>query len=175
MRRIITLACSLAPIVAAAWAMAVPFGGAAQDAASRDGHPLVGTWFITSDPSPDAPPDLVIFGSDGTFQQLEAYGSIGFGVWEATGPNTANLTFSGLNPDESGDFAGTVTIRAAITVAEDGKSLTATYTVQFVFKGEDSGELGPGTVTGTRMVVEPMGTPVSSFDDFEEEAATPAG
>ena len=40
-----------------------------------------------------------------------------------------------------------------------------------------TGEYGPGSVTGTRVVVEPMGTPVGSLEDFFGivEDTTPAG
>jgi hypothetical protein len=61
-------------------------------------------------------------------------------------------------------------VRASITV--DGDSLSAEYTIE-VHGGEaPSGGYGPGQVTGSRVVVEPMGTPVGSLDelfgDFEE-------
>jgi len=46
-----------------------------------------------------------------------------------------------------------------------------------VGEGAPAGEYGPGSVTGTRIVVEPMGTPAGSFDDLFgqfEEGTEPA-
>lgn len=160
-------------VVVATLAVVMPSGGAAQDGVSRDGHPLVGGWFI--DEGPDSPPSLVFFSSDGAFQQVDGSGATGLGIWEATGPTTGNLTFWGIEADWDEGTSGISTIRATVEVSEDGMSFTATYTAQWVYDGDDSGELGPGTVTGTRMTVEPMGTPVASFDDFEEDEATPVG
>jgi hypothetical protein len=68
-------------------------------------------------------------------------------------------------------------IRASIEVAPDGQSLTATYTLEFIDPdGTSSGEIGPGMAEGTKLAVEPMGTPVASFEEaFEAPAATPEG
>jgi hypothetical protein len=165
-------------LLATAWAIALPGSGSAQDEASMADHPLVGTWILTDDDAPDDPPFLAIFSSDGTYQQIDYDGSAGFGVWEATGPTTANMSFMAQEQNDDGSFGGAVTIRASIEVAADGMSLTADFTLQFVSGDFDSGELGPGSVTGTKMMVEPMGTPVASFDEFDEEGtpeASPAG
>jgi hypothetical protein len=139
-------------------------------------HPLVGTWILTAASFPDDPPFLAIFSSDGTYQQVEYDGSVGFGVWEATGPTTANMSFMAQDQNDDGSFGGVATIRVSITVAEDGMTVTADFTVQFVGGDFDSGELGPGSVTGTRMMVEPMGTPAGPLDVGDEGTpeATPA-
>ena len=56
---------------------------------------------------------------------------------------------------------------ASIEVAPDGQTLTADFTIQFTGEGAPEGEFGPGTVTGTRVSVEPMGTPAGSLEDLE--------
>jgi hypothetical protein len=90
-------------------------------------------------------------------------GEVGLGVSEPTGPTSAALTFSNQGPSEQG--GGSLTIRATIEVAPDGQSLTADYTVEVSgVEGVPPGEYGPGSVTGTRVVVEPMGTPVGSLE-----------
>jgi hypothetical protein len=144
----------------------VPFDSA------TEAHPMVGTWALSDTTDPENPSTFVAaFSSDGTFVQVEE-GETGVGVWEPTGPTSAALTFSDTDPPEEG--GGTFTIRATIEVAPDGQSLTADYTVEVSgVEGVPTGEFGPGQVTGTRVVVEPMGTPVGSLDElfgsFEEE------
>ena len=69
-------------------------------------------------------------------------------------------------------LVGYATIRASIEVAEDGQSFAGTYTIEFpAAMAEAMGlpvgqQVGPGTVTGQRIAVEPMGEPVP----FPEEA-----
>ena len=134
--------------------------------------PIVGAWILTFDEFPDDPPDLVAFHSDGTFQQASADGTSGIGSWEATGPTSINLTFVELDED------GSAVIRAAGEVSEDGQTFTAEYTIGFTGEGAPAGEYGPGHVTGTRINVEPMGTPAGSLEDLFaqfEEGTAPAG
>ncbi len=69
-------------------------------------------------------------------------------------------------------------IRAAGDVSEDGQSFTAEFTIEFTGEGAPTGEYGPGHVTGTRINVEPMGTPAGSLEDLFaqfEEGTAPAG
>lgn len=131
-------------------------------------HPLVGSWILDTDTeNPENPPSLAIFSSDGTYLEVDVDGT-GAGVWDATGDQTADLTFS--FHDEAG---GMGIVRASLEVTDD--ELTATYTLEFVdADGTSSGEIGPGTAAGTRMEVEPMGTPVGTFEEvFAEPVATP--
>ena len=160
--------------IAVAFAMVRPGIGAAQDVVDVTSHPLVGTWFIAEAQEPDDP-FMVIFSSDGAAIQHDDSGGVSFGVWEATGPATANATFH-TRFEEDG-YKEIVIMRAAFEVAPDGLTLTGAYTAQVeMTEVEGVGELGPGSVTGTRMLVEPMGTPVAGFDEFvPEPEATPAG
>ena len=61
-------------------------------------------------------------------------------------------------------------------MSEDGQTFTAEFTIEFTGEGAPTGEYGPGHVTGTRINVEPMGTPAGSLDDLFaqfEEGTTP--
>jgi hypothetical protein len=147
---------------------------AAQDATpvTPAEHPLVGAWLVDAEPeNPDNQLELDIFSADGTLTGVLVDG-VTAGVWEPTGENTANITFRFLDVEGSG------IIRASIEVAPDGESFTGTYTLEFIDPdGTSSGEIGPGLVEGTRLAVEPMGTPVASFEEAfgAEPAATPEG
>ena len=62
-------------------------------------------------------------------------------------------------------------------MSEDGQTFTAEFSIEFTGEGAPTGEYGPGHVTGTRINVEPMGTPAGSLDDLFaqfEEGTTPA-
>ncbi|MEA2596577.1 MAG: hypothetical protein QOF01_3046, partial [Thermomicrobiales bacterium] len=84
----------------------------------------------------------------------------GVGTWTATGERTASLTIVYHDVDEALTLRGTIIIRAAAEVSADGDSFTAPYTADFVAPdGTSGGEIGPATAVGTRIVVEPMGTP----------------
>lgn len=139
---------------------------------TTEGHPLVGAWLLTDTTEPDSPPFLGAFSSDGIYQHLEVDGVGGHGTWEATGSSSAALTFVQQFRDEEGNLGGSATIRATIEMNPDGLGLTAEYTVELSGEGAPAGEYGPDTVTGTRITVEPIGTPVGTLDElfgaFEE-------
>jgi hypothetical protein len=141
-------------------------------------HPAVGAWLLTVEEFPEDPPQLIAFHADGIYQEASADGTTGIGTWEATGPNSINLTFVEMFPTDDEGSAGMQTIRAAGEVSEDGQSFTAEFTIEFTGEGAPTGEFGPGHVTGTRINVEPMGTPAGSLEDLFaqfEEGTTPAG
>ena len=142
---------------------------------STEAHPMIGMWVLSDASDPENPaPFVAAFGAGGTFVSVEE-GEVSLGVWEPTGPTSAALTITGqLPPEDAGGVEGaTLTIRATFEVAPDGQSVTADYTVEVGgVEGMPTGEHGPGSVTGTRVAVEPMGTPVGSLDElfggFEE-------
>ena len=141
--------------------------------APAQSHPIVGAWVLTVEEFPEEPPELIAFHADGTYQSSSADGTTGIGAWEATGSSSVNLTFIELD-----DEGPSVMIRAAGEVSQDGQSFTAEFTIGFTGEGAPAGEYGPGHVNGTRINVEPMGTPVGSFEDLFaqfEEGTTPAG
>jgi hypothetical protein len=150
-----------------------------------EGHRFVGSWIFTVDGFPEEFTELAAVHADGTLLDTNTAGSIGIGSWEATGANSFNLTFDVLSLTGStdrleGSFAMT-TIRATGEVSEDGQSFTAEFTLELTGEGAPPGEFGPGSVTGTRINVEPMGTPAAPvealFPDLfpPEDGTTPAG
>jgi hypothetical protein len=155
------------------------FGGSAalaQDAtpAAGEAHPIVGSWLLDTDTAnPDNPMTLAVFTSDGVYFQVEPGEGgthVGAGSWQSTGATTADMTFWIFEAD-----GAMLLIRASID-SPDPQSVTATYTIEFIEPdGTSSGEIGPGMAEGTRISVEPQGTPVGSFEDvFAPEEATPA-
>ena len=139
-------------------------------------HPLVGSWWLDTDSEdPEGAPELAIATADGSWIEADPGAGISLGVWEATGPQSAILTFWSVGADEEGGFYGTFVLRASIEVAADGQSFTATYTGEFIAPdGSTAGEYGPGTASATRLAAEPMGTPVGPFDElFAQFEGTP--
>lgn len=155
----------------------------AQDAdpGARAGHPVVGSWLADTDvDEPMNPLSLFTFHDDGTYFQSE--GSLtGVGAWEPADEQTALLTFLAHVPDDAGNVT-TIKVRATIEVEADGMSFMAPYTIEATGPdGTSSGEFG-GSASGTRIVVEPMGTPVGPAAELfggaagtPEAGATPAG
>jgi hypothetical protein len=147
----------------------------AQDATPSAGeeHPIVGSWLLDTDTAvPDNPMTLAVFTSDGVYFQVEPGEGgthVGLGSWEPTGETTADMTFRIFEDD-----GAMLVIRAGID-SPDNQTVTATYTIEFIESdGTSSGEIGPGMAEGTRISVEPQGTPVGSFEDvFAPEEATP--
>ena len=137
-------------------------------------HPLIGAWLGDTDANdPANAPSLFIFHDDGTYLQTDPDGSNGVGTWEASGPTTALLTAIFHGQDEMGEFGGSVMLRAAIEVDASGNSLTADYTIDFMqADGMTSGEMGPGSATAERIMVEEMGEPVAPMETGE--TGTPA-
>jgi hypothetical protein len=169
MRRFATL-CSVATLLLLGGAVGgSPVGHALAQtpaSASTEGHPLVGAWILTIADF-DGVTALVAFSSDGIYQEFDQDGAAGYGTWEATGPTTAALTFVTMFPASEGEFGGSSTVRATVEASADGQSLTAQFTIEFTgVEGIPEGEFGPGTATGTRIAVEPMGTPVGPIEDL---------
>jgi hypothetical protein len=139
---------------------------------ATEAHPIVGTW-DTETSSGD--PGIVMFSADRSVVSLDGE-DVSLGVWEASSElGKVNLMFSGLIPAEDGGSGGRFIIRGTLELSPDGQSFTGEYTVEVTadFEGAPPpGEYGPDSVTGTRVVVEPMGTPVGSLDElfggFEE-------
>jgi hypothetical protein len=140
-------------------------------------HPFVGAWLLTVDEFPDGPPQLHAAHADGTYHGVDADGVTAIGSWEATGPNSFNLT---IIAQFAADDVGSVwmqTLRVTGEVSEDGQSFTAEFTVEYTGEGTPAGEYGPGHVTATRINVEPIGTPAGSLEDLfaQLEGTAPAG
>jgi hypothetical protein len=136
-----------------------------QAAASTEGHPIVGAWLYTPESSAEGRRHPAAFSSDGIYWQFDAQNLVGIGVWEPTGPISAAVTFVDQIPDGAGGLV-TETVRALVEVAPDGQSFTAEFTVEESGGGFPEGQYGPGSVSATRMAVEPMGTPAGTLDDL---------
>ena len=136
-------------------------------------HPAVGTWLIDLDPGdPNDETQMAVVSADGTLIEISASNGTAGGQWAPTGPSTVNATLYRLT-----DGPAYVVIRASLEIAADGNSFTGTFTQEMVFDPADggtSGEIGPGTVAGTRVVAEGPGTPVATFEEFFPPEATPA-
>jgi hypothetical protein len=171
MRQISSLSFSLIVLLG----LVLTFGSslaAAQDRWGND-HPLVGSWNVESDPGDaEYSPRLVSFAADGTAFFVSGQQTMGVGAWQPTGDTTAVVSFAVAT-----NGPAYILIRARIDVAPDRLSFTGTFTFEAVFDpagGGTSGEVGPGTLTGTRVSAEAPGTPTASFEDiFPQPAGTP--
>ena len=149
-------------------------GAAAQDAtpASLAGHPLVGSWIV--DRNPDDPTEIPTYNvitSDGTIFDPSVGGA---GVWDATGPNSANFTLTGTIAELGGYFL----VRASITVDEGGGSATATYSSTVA--AADGTVMDDLTAVGAsanyiRIQLEPLDAtgPLAEFPAWTPPPATP--
>lgn len=128
-------------------------------------HPARGSWTVESDPGDtEYSPRMMILSADGGAIFVSGYTTTGVGAWEPTSETTAAVTFTVVT-----DGPAKIVIRAAIEIAPDGQAFTGTFTNEAIFDpagGGTSGEIGPGTLTGTRMLVEAPGTPAMSFEEF---------
>jgi hypothetical protein len=128
-------------------------------------HPAVGAWMIDGTPADTTDPlEMVLIAPGGIIINAGPEGS-GYGSWAATGDTTADAIFLFPIMDPEAGFVGYGTARTSIEVAEDGQSFAGTYTIEppaamAEAMGAPVGQLGPGDVTGQRIAVEPMGTPV---------------
>ncbi len=146
--------------------------GSAQDTSVPD-HPILGAWELRADLGAGETSCLshVVFTADGGYVDVDCDGHVQVGVWEPTGPNTANLMIT-VKSVEMGSFI----IRAAFEVSADGQTFTAPFTFELLdpTTGEGSGQYGPGLATGTRLVAEGPGTPIAPVADlFADTEASP--
>lgn len=164
----------------AALVLAMAPGVAAQDEPlSALEHPIIGSWIIDAgDEDPSL--EFAVFGPGGTMLDASAEG-VAVGAWTPTGERTVDITFLNRAPAPA---VGSFTIRGSLEVAEDGSSFTGTYSFEpspeiAANFGLQAGELGPGDVTGERIVAEPMGDVIGPIPDFgqappEDQGASPA-
>jgi uncharacterized cupredoxin-like copper-binding protein len=173
-RSLTLLSLLLGTLAAAGSTVAAQDGSIGADAA----HPIVGAWIAESSPeNPDNPLEVVVIGPGGTITDA-SLGGIGSGAWVPTGERTADVTFVFPATDPEGTFAGFVTVRSSVEVAEDGQSFAGAYTLEFPAAlaealGMAPGQLGPGEVTAQRIIVEPMGEVVGPIPPEPTESGAP--
>ena len=136
-------------------------------------HPLVGTWIVDpEDDDPTNPPSFDVYMADGTALNVGSEGATA-GAWEATGPRTAMVTFTGLLR-EAGSGAAFI-LRANVEVDETGERFTAAHSFTLVAAdGTILAAVQGGTASGTRLHAEPMEAagPLPGFPTWTP--ATPA-
>jgi len=140
-------------------------------------HPIVGSWRLSlaGTGAMDQEDVLDTFTADGTvlasvkpvspappgapFGQI--FASLMHGNWMVVGPNQVALTLVRLQTDESGNYLGTVTVPAVAEVSSDGQGLSGSFTYDVADPSGNVVASGDGTLEGTRLAVQPMGTPAS--------------
>jgi len=183
MRRLVLVSAAALSLVGGAIGVSAVASGSTDTTVASDAaaevHPFVGSWIFTVDGFPKEFTELMAIHADGTLQETASDGTTSIGSWEATGADSFNLTFISLSLTGSTDrlegSLATGTIRSAGEVSEDGQSFTADFTLELTGEGAPAGEFGPGSVTGTRIDVEPMGTPAAPVEALFPDLFPPAG
>ena len=158
MRRIVALAATVV-LMSAAFTPAV--------LAQYEDHPAVGSWVLDTAPeNPQNPPEMLTFNAEGTYRNWTVNGT-GVGAWEPSGER--GFAGTALYPfvDEGAGLSGLVKARIVGEVAEDGQTMSGTYTVEFptepVGVFPPPGEYGPAAWIATRILVEPQGETVGPY------------
>ena len=103
---------------------------------------------------------MLTISADGTLRLTSCCDAPAAGAWRPTTRRTADATVLLPFFDDEG-FIGFTIARADVVLSIDGLSFTATYTQEIPLReGGTTGQLGPVTATGTRVLVEAIGEPV---------------
>jgi uncharacterized cupredoxin-like copper-binding protein len=149
------------------------------------GSGLVGAWqvVVTSAGEPTTPA-LVTFAADGVMLAADvpvqplgpgqvAFISPGQGVWIAGPP--AAFTFVELLATADGSVVGSNVIRGEVTLSADGQTIRGPFQFDALDPSGKTLGGGQGTFTGTRMTVQPLGTPLTQPVMATPEAASMGG
>lgn len=139
------------PVVGSWWVNLAVTGAMDQEAA-LDTFAADGTLIASVKPVSPAPPDA-------PFALI--FTSLMHGSWTAVTPNQVAMTVIRLQTDEGGNYLGTVTVRAVLDVNSDGQRLSGPFTYEVADPAGNVAASGTGTAEGTRLEVEPMGTPTA--------------
>jgi len=138
---------------------------------TTESHLIVGGWIVVDDSGePTNTPGIAVFHDDGTVVDVE----VGFttaGVWEATGDTTAAATFAGFITFEGVEATAIIRIAAEV---DEGDIFTGEYSITVVNSDGSILFTEAGTVTGTRMEVEPVdavGTTLNGLPTWVVEGA----
>jgi hypothetical protein len=168
MRRVSALATLATLVGLVVFGRAPGIGAQAPTPAATAGHPIVGTWMVHDVEDTTAPPFRLIFLADGVVVQVDPSAGEHVGVWRPSGPRTFALIVQQVVHN------GIATIRGEGEVAADGQGFTVAYTIEFApGGGTGTGQYGPGHIAGTRLTVEPMGTPVGPLSALKAQLAKP--
>lgn len=144
-------------------AIAISPAPVAAQATPAGGKTLVGAWFNTVTPTL-APPfvGLGVFSADGGATNISSVSlgspleSPGYGQWIKTGAHSYAVTFFTIVADSAGQHILTYKVRGRLELSASGDAFTGTFQVDvFLPNGMPLGS-DTGTVTGTRIVVEPL-------------------
>lgn len=174
MRRVLFLAAALAVAGAAVVLGSAPLRSDALAAtSSAAGRGFVGAWRLTFDTPLGASQSLLTVTADGTvlFSGRPArpaaegvpvtFVSAGHGVWQQTGPTTAETTWVGFVSDGQGNFLATATDSVQATLDADGDSWSGSYSATVADPSGSVIFVGGGTVQATRITVQPLATPAA--------------
>jgi hypothetical protein len=128
-------------------------------------HPVVGAWLWSVDPANPDDDSYAVFHADGTYMEV-AHNSVGIGVWQATGPRSADLTivFQDIDIDPEVFRPGTSVIKQVVQVDESGDAISGSFTVEARTPDGALDFAGQFEGAATRIQVAPMvplGTPTT--------------
>jgi hypothetical protein len=119
---------------------------------------MVGSWDVVAQSSLGEARALYTFASDGTFTMAgDAPGvrTPGHGVWEDLGDNNVALTFKRLRYDpQTGEFTATLKIRATLVLCQSGNGFDGEFQLDVYNPAGNLVSSIPGTLNGTRIVLE---------------------
>ncbi len=156
-------ALSIAPIVALGLAAAMATVQAQPD---RDDHRITGSWDVTvffTRPAGRAPVKALYTFTGGGAMVMTADNDRrrigpGHGVWTRTEEDQFGATFVRMRFDpETAAYIGTLKVRLALNLSEDGDLLSGPYDSDFFDKdGNLTGPAFAGTIEARRIKVEPL-------------------
>lgn len=165
MRRIALIPVAVLVLASIAWG-----GMASAQQGDAVGHAAAGTWVVEHEPADlSIGPSMLLLANDGSAAAVfittdSPEGTAALGTWEPTGKLSAVVTFVLVT-----NGPAQVIFRASIELTADELSFSGWFTQEMQFDpagGGTSGEIGPGTLAGTRVTAEGPGDAVSSFEDF---------
>lgn len=132
----------------------------ATPSAAMAGHPLVGSWLIAVAEDSSRPQTLNTFWADGNALFTLSDGTTFQGTWVATGPRTAALTVFAIAQPPGEDAIGLVRISSSFNEVEAaGDTFSGEADIETIAYDGTVLESVHVSVVGTRITIQPMGTP----------------
>jgi hypothetical protein len=139
------------PDLAGSWRVVISFA---------DGRTIVGLSTLGADGTAVASGLPVLPAQPGAPSGVE-FASLGHGVWEATGPDTAIITVVHLRAGQDGQPLGTRTGRFAVALASDGQAFSGELVTTLSDPAGATVATFTATVQATRIAAEAPGTPAA--------------